>query len=470
MATRLKKILIRNQNIRGEEVLIYGVKGTEVRDSLDIDFTAGGHKWVSERYSYIPDSEIWVDSDMNEKDFEATILHEVTEYEKMKYEGWSYDKAHDYASSVELKFRNGKEGKELEKKEDNTLSESYTSNDIATKWAVSEEFAFEQLMNGSKVELEHTKDEVTATTIASQHLYKESPNYYIELEKMENKLKKENVLQHKPIESETKNHEFSYINNKFVENIILSSHDITGKSNKSTTEPIKAAYLFLRRSKKPSENAKRGQSVKEIEKSILIKYIEQYDLFYDVSILQNFLERGQEQKVFYFGEYVIKTNSLSSYASWEAYFISLLLHNYYFPDTQYELLGFVEDLNLLYAIVKQKYVKSDKATTLEDISTYLSNNGFIQVSEKDYLSENGVLLQDLHTENVLISDGIFYFIDTIFSVFNDLDIITLSSNNVTNRILTNLCEYADINNKQLFFDVEDEHIELFKNHGFKIKE
>ena len=46
-----------------------------------------------------------------------------------------------------------------------------------------------QLEKGIKVELEHTNSKKTAKRITKHHL-DEFPNYYIELRKMENKLKK----------------------------------------------------------------------------------------------------------------------------------------------------------------------------------------------------------------------------------------------------------------------------------------
>lgn len=47
-----------------------------------------------------------------------------------------------------------------------------------------------QLKRGAEVELEHTDDLEIAKAIAKAHL-KESPNYYIELKKMEKKLNAE---------------------------------------------------------------------------------------------------------------------------------------------------------------------------------------------------------------------------------------------------------------------------------------
>ncbi len=78
------------------------------------------------------------------------------------------------------------------KKDENELSRGYTAAEIAQKWGRDEGFAAEQLADGQKIEMEHTDDPDTANTIASQHLYKESIDYYIELVKMEKKFETNN--------------------------------------------------------------------------------------------------------------------------------------------------------------------------------------------------------------------------------------------------------------------------------------
>jgi len=42
-------------------------------------------------------------------------------------------------------------------------------------------------------------------------------------------------------------------------------------------------------------------------------------------------------------------------------------------------------------------------------------NGFKYVTNNDYKNiELGIILEDLHDENVLCRDDLFYFIDTVF--------------------------------------------------------
>ncbi len=104
-AKKLNKKLIREVEIRDDKVKIYSVNGTYIRDGIYQDWTQGGHRHVSENYHFIPDKEIYIDSNLNEKDHEATILHEITEYELMKFKGMDYDKAHDKSNEAEKEFR-----------------------------------------------------------------------------------------------------------------------------------------------------------------------------------------------------------------------------------------------------------------------------------------------------------------------------------------------------------------------------
>ena len=112
---------------------------------------------------------------------------------------------------------------------------------------------------------------------------------------------------------------------------------------------------------------------------------------------------------------VLKLNDGIYYSSWKEYLQNLLLNNYFFPDTAYELLGFYSDNEILYAVVRQKFVKSDEATNLEKVKEFLMNNSFKNIRNNDYYNEDlGIILEDLHDENVLTQNGILFFIDTVF--------------------------------------------------------
>jgi hypothetical protein len=100
---------------------------------------------------------------------------------------------------------------------------------------------------------------------------------------------------------------------------------------------------------------------------------------------------------------------------WTDYFINLLLNNYFFPDTAYKLLGFFENNSTVYAVVEQQFIKATEKTDLKHVEQFMNSNGFQKIRNNDYFNpESGIILEDLHDENVLTNNGILYFIDTVF--------------------------------------------------------
>ena len=83
-------------------VEIWGVNGKEIRNNEDIDFTSDAN---DARHSYVPLGRIYLDEVLEPLDKLATGLHAFIERHKMIDEGWSYDKAHDFSSDEEIKFR-----------------------------------------------------------------------------------------------------------------------------------------------------------------------------------------------------------------------------------------------------------------------------------------------------------------------------------------------------------------------------
>lgn len=70
--------------------------------------------------------------------------------------------------------------------------------------------------------------------------------------------------------------------------------------------------------------------------------------------------------------------------------------------------------NQLFAVVQQPYVLSTELTNLENVKSFLAANGFVNTRKNDYFNaEAGIILEDLHDENVLTNHGMLYFIDTV---------------------------------------------------------
>jgi transcriptional/translational regulatory protein YebC/TACO1 len=86
-----------------------------------------------------------------------------------------------------------------------------------------------------------------------------------------------------------------------------------------------------------------------------------------------------------------------------------------FPQIAYELIGFHLENNVLHAAVKQQFIVITEPTNTEEVKRFLHSNGFILKKNNDYFHpEAGIILEDLHDENVLTNNGTLFFIDTAF--------------------------------------------------------
>ncbi len=131
----------------------------------------------------------------------------------------------------------------------------------------------------------------------------------------------------------------------------------------------------------------------------------------------SFFARGGEATIYLDSDNrnVVKKNDAIYYATWLEFFNSLVLHNMIFPNTAYTFLGFILSDDILYAILRQPYNKSDAEVDIEDIKKHLEFNGFENHIRHDYRhTELGLLLEDMHDENVLVNTDTLFFIDTVF--------------------------------------------------------
>lgn len=93
------------------------------------------------------------------------------------------------------------------------------------------------------------------------------------------------------------------------------------------------------------------------------------------------------------------------------------MHNYFFPDTAYELLGFYNQDDSIFAVVTQPFVIATEKTDLLGVKKFMLTNGFINTKNNDYRNPDlGIILEDLHDENVLTENGVLQFIDTVFYI------------------------------------------------------
>ena len=194
---------------------------------------------------------------------------------------------------------------------------------------------------------------------------------------------------------------------------------LSGKSEVSYGESIQAITRYLRESVGTSEKTKKNESDKSEETAKLIDYINTHHLWSCDINFSLFISAGAEQRVFIKNtRQVLKLNDGIYYVSWVDYFNNLLLNNYFFPDTAYNLVGFYKsDTDVLYSLVEQNYIESTQATDLDQVKEFMQVNGFNNTRNNDYSHpELGIILEDLHDENVLTAHDILYFIDTVFYI------------------------------------------------------
>lgn len=74
----------------------------------------------------------------------------------------------------------------------------------------------------------------------------------------------------------------------------------------------------------------------------------------------------------------------------------------------------------MYCIVSQKFIEITSITNIENVKKFMISNGFQNTRNNDYVNrEIGIIIEDLHDENVLTNHGILYFIDTVFYLTSD---------------------------------------------------
>jgi hypothetical protein len=191
---------------------------------------------------------------------------------------------------------------------------------------------------------------------------------------------------------------------------------ISGKSQVSFGTIIQAAASYLNDGSQSGAETEVSKQVREKETKRLEVFISEQNLWINDIDFSQYISEGAEQRVYLKdSDHVLKLNDAIYYSYWVDYFHNLLLHNFFFPDTAYELVGFTKENEKLYAVVKQSYVTITQETDLYKVKEFLEANGFFNNRNNDYINtELGIILEDLHDENVLTKNDILYFIDTVF--------------------------------------------------------
>jgi len=200
---------------------------------------------------------------------------------------------------------------------------------------------------------------------------------------------------------------------------IISGESITWRKDNLTSARNFLSERFSTSTKIERKLSDKSDS-KEEQKSSLIAFCNQHDFWFKGDLSDsNFLTEGGEAKVYFDKKKntVVKANDAIYYSTWLDYLNALLLHNLFFSDTAYSVAGFSLINDELYAIAGQPFIIADAITNLDDVKTFLGHNGFKNTKRNDYYnSDLGLILEDMHDENVLTSNNTLFFIDTVFYI------------------------------------------------------
>lgn len=195
---------------------------------------------------------------------------------------------------------------------------------------------------------------------------------------------------------------------------------------------MQAAYI-CGRSQATSSNAKGKEpinrkertlfnlAIRPLEESALTNWACETGLWINESDFEKqFANRkigqGAEQVVFLNqnGREVIKVNSGNYHGNWLEFFNRLICHSLFFPSTQYDVIGFTQFNDTFSVVIKQPFALLNEGAPREIVEPYLHQYGFIRTKNDDYYNGKlGIILEDLHDENIFLLDGQILFIDPV---------------------------------------------------------
>lgn len=139
----------------------------------------------------------------------------------------------------------------------------------------------------------------------------------------------------------------------------------------------------------------------------------------DISQLGIFSDKGSENEV-----YLSKKNNAIVYKlndfrysddNLSQFFERIKIHNFYFPDCSYKLIGFAQNqAGKICAVLSQPFIAAVREATDSEINEELNKMGFKPELDGEYFSNGRYDIFDALPNNVLVgNDGHLYFIDTI---------------------------------------------------------
>ncbi len=125
---------------------------------------------------------------------------------------------------------------------------------------------------------------------------------------------------------------------------------------------------------------------------------------------------GAEQTVYLHpnGCEVIKVNTGTYHGNWLEFFNRLLCHAILFPTTKYSTIGITSIEQTFAVIIQQQFALLTEGAPRSVVEPYLNRHGFTRTKNDDYYNPAvGIILEDLHDENVFLLGKQLLFINPI---------------------------------------------------------
>lgn len=118
------------------------------------------------------------------------------------------------------------------------------------------------------------------------------------------------------------------------------------------------------------------------------------------------IAQGAEAKVYYqSGEPCVIKERTSIYSTLQKAFDAIALHNYFFPESPMQVIGFSRDAEGLFrTILTQPYIQCERLAAKEEIYEYVTSKG-LRLNEdgfKESFVSDRHILEDMHPANVFI--------------------------------------------------------------------
>jgi hypothetical protein len=117
---------------------------------------------------------------------------------------------------------------------------------------------------------------------------------------------------------------------------------------------------------------------------------------------------GAEQQVYLHpnGREVIKANTGTYHGNWLEFFNRLLCHAIFFPATKYTTVRFTSIEETFTVIIQQQFAQLTEGASRSTVEPYLNKHGFRRTKNDDYYNSSlGIILEDLHDENIFLLEG-----------------------------------------------------------------